>query len=190
MNIEVVKPKEKVSDKYSIQVYKFLTKNPCCLKVYYQAMHPIQVSCDENHEPVYEYKYFEFDINNFNIKDIYFSCQSQDLVSKYNEITGATLSRIISDSKNKYELYCYACGYSPRKYVDITSIFWSEYVKRGRCIWDRKHNGWLMDDDNRFTYANKNSRRCNWCGEWQHRKINKKVRIERKEIWVGEVSND
>lgn len=187
MNIETIKPKGKESDKFSIQLYKFIAKNPKYLKVYYQAIHAIQTSCrDENHEPVYEYKYLDFDINNFSIRDIYFSCQPQDFISKNNEIIGATLSRIISDSKNKYEISCYTCGYSPREYVDITDLFWSQYVKKGRCLWDKTHNGWLMNDGNRFTYINKNSRRCNWCGEWQCREIYKKVKIERREAWVGE----
>lgn len=185
LDIKQVKPKGKQSDKYSIQLYRYLNRKELkCDQVYYQSMHPVQIGCDENHEPITEYREGPFDINNFDLCDIFLSYQPACYVEERDEISGTNLQTILGSRKDKYELYCYVCGLSPRKYLDISEVFWNEYIKRGRCIWDRKHNRCLQDDEDRFTYVGNNSRRCNWCGEWQHREIHKNVKIERKEIWI------
>ncbi|MCA1021474.1 hypothetical protein [Halobacillus litoralis] len=69
--------------------------------------------------------------------------------------------------------------------VDITDWFFETYIKDGRCIFDRDHNKWLSGDESRFTKVN-NTRKCNWCGEWQEKQIVKVQKIDRKEIWVSQ----
>lgn len=47
------------------------------------------------------------------------------------------------------------------------------------------HNGWYQDDYNtRFTYLDDKTRKCNWCGQVQHKRIEEMVR--KKEIWEEE----
>ena len=184
LDVKQIKPKGNKSDKYSIQLYHFLLRieERRCDKVYYQAMHPVQVGCDENHEPINEYQEVPFNINNFNIGDIYLSYQQENYINERNEITGVSLQSVLGDRKNKYEMFCYVCGYAPRKYIDISDVFWNEYIKHGRCIWDRQHTGWLKDDEGRFTYLDEDNRRCNWCGAEQHKEI--KTVTKTQEIWI------
>jgi len=61
-------------------------------------------------------------------------------------------------------------------------LFFKTYIKDGRCIFDREHNGWWKGGDNRFTYIN-STRRCNWCGEWQRKRIEKEVKIKQRVVW-------
>lgn len=77
----------------------------------------------------------------------------------------------------------FALPWKKEELTNITDWFFDTYERDGRCIFDREHNGWWRGSDNRFTYIN-NTRRCNWCGEWHIKEIEKKVKIERKVKWI------
>lgn len=64
------------------------------------------------------------------------------------------------------------------EYEDITKTFMDEYIRSGRCVWDKAHNGWLQGSKDRFTYTNENERVCNWCGEVQRKKEVMKIDYE------------
>lgn len=68
-------------------------------------------------------------------------------------------------------------------YEEITDKFFKHYKKLGRCYFDPSHNAWWRNEDERFTVINKNSKRCNWCGHFLHREVNKIITIQRKEVW-------
>lgn len=67
--------------------------------------------------------------------------------------------------------------------IDITKWFLDTYEKDGRCIFDREHYKRMLGAEGRFTYIN-NTRRCNWCGQWQHKQIKKVQTIERVVNWI------
>lgn len=58
----------------------------------------------------------------------------------------------------------------------------SEYQRVGRCLLIPHDFVWCEGEDTRFTYVN-NTRKCNWCGLWQHRELHKVVEREIKEEW-------
>lgn len=162
-----IKPKVKgISDKYSWNLYKWLKKTKCKkLTVWF------------NTKSAWDGSKLEFDKNNIKIGQIWIG-----FVDK-GWLHGSSLNSILNGNFQEW-----ANPWMAKSHIDITEWFWKEYIKDGRCIWDRNHDGWLAYDKNRFTYVNKNSRKCNWCGEWQHRKIEKETIIKRHEIWKSEVT--
>lgn len=97
---------------------------------------------------------------------------------RLGEIMGMSANQII-------DFVCYDFSLNPNHLVDITEWFWNEYVKSGRCIFDREHNGWWQGDQERYTQINKNSRKCKWCNQYQKRSIRKVVSIKREEVWTA-----
>jgi hypothetical protein len=181
--LKQIKPKIKgESDKYSWQLYEFLRKNYNRFgipNVYYIQT---QDSWDSKEEKAI-YVDRPFDENDSRLNYIWIGDNHRD-----GWYYGNKLSNILGCSREKYTVF--ACPYfNNRIIINITEWFWNEYLKIGRCIWDRSHHGWLVNDDKRFIYVNKNSRKCQWCGLWQHREIEKRVKIERKEVWKDDTSN-
>lgn len=60
--------------------------------------------------------------------------------------------------------------------------WFEKYQKIGRCLLIAHNHAWYEGEDTRFTYVN-NTRRCNWCGQWQHKELRKVVKREIKEQW-------
>lgn len=164
MNYKDCKPKdEKVSDKYSSNLYKFLKKyKDTYSKVYF---YPI------NNWDGSEVK---FDINNLATEQVYIGKVVDD------DIIGKSLMNIITGQK----IYAVSCYYNAKNdWIDITEEFWTRYKDIGRCLFIR-HNGWYQDDYNtRFEYLDDSTRKCNWCSKIQHKRIEEK--ILHKEIWEG-----
>ena len=180
MNASIIqfKPKRSgQSDKYSWQLFIFLLKNRNRFdglpKVYYCQT---QNKYMPGEEVFNTFEEVPFDKNDFNPRYIYIGCKREGWYS------AGRLSSILGCSAEKYTVWAIN-WLENMTVIDITDWFWPEYLKVGRCIWDRSHDGWLADDDERFTQINRNSRRCNWCGKHLHRKIEKRVKLERKEIW-------
>jgi hypothetical protein len=178
--INQFKPKIKgISDKYSCQLYEYLRRNYGRFQglpnVYY-----IQTQDRWNSElEMAEQIEVPFDSIDLKIGHIFVGENNRDGWYSANR-----LSNILGDSKEKYTIFAIP-WFKNKTVIDITDWFWDEYRRIGRCVWDRPHIGWLMDDDERFVYINKNSRKCQWCGEWQHREIEKRVKIERKPVWIA-----
>lgn len=89
---------------------------------------------------------------------------------------GARLSSILCE-----DFQTWAFGFGD-KVTDITDEFWKLYEQIGRCTFDRDHRMHFINDDDRYTMIG-STRRCNWCGQWHERKLEKQVRIERREVW-------
>lgn len=182
MEIKQIKPVGKKSDKYSINLYKYLKRNPEYTNVYYQSMHK---------ETSKDTKYIEqlFNINSFNINDIYLSCYPEWYIERDGLITGRRLISVLRGGRDMYENYAIGSSVSC-KYVDITDVFWDKYIKIGRCIWDKSHDGWLQDDENRFEYIDEDNRKCNWCGEIQHRETKEEKIVRKYNIWITDTTKN
>lgn len=98
------------------------------------------------------------------------------------EYIGMSIHGIMDGTRNSLGDYCLYQD----QLIDITEWFFKEYLKIGRCIFDREHKGWWQGGDTRFTVINKSSRRCNWCGKHFHREIQKEIKVIRHETWVME----
>ncbi len=97
-------------------------------------------------------------------------------------IHGHTLRELVQDR-------CGAIGWAiplgVGGYREITQELWATYLLIGRCAWDRHHFDFMRNNEHRFTLVG-TTRRCNWCGEWQHLVVKKHVRIARDRVWVPE----
>lgn len=163
-NVKQIKPEVKgESDKYSWNLYSWMNKykNYESLKVYYT----------DN----------EFDLEDFDNYKVLIGCKIQNT----NDILGNRLTEIIRNGIKKTDCYCFCAfgGFDTKTFIDITDIFWKNYIQKGRCFLFGHDDVWLLGDKNRYTYVGKSSRRCNWCGRWEHREILKETIIKRKEIW-------
>lgn len=167
-NVKQIKPKvAKISDKYSWNIYSYLNrhKKDQNLRVYYINN--------------------QFDPYNMDLSKVLIGfkvCQSNDYI-------GNTLNQIVREGNRNITTFCFCKfgGFNTDEFINITEIFIKEYLERGRCFLFKHDNIWLLGDENRYTYISNNSRRCNWCGRWEYRKIEKVVTIERKEKWRGEI---
>jgi hypothetical protein len=170
-DINKIKPKVKgQSDKYSWNLYKFLHKQINQKEIGKYVLKQIKVYW--LHHSRWDGEYLEFNPNELDIRQI--------IISPFGGTrTGYFLSQILLEGKNE----CFALPYEDDELTDITEWFFKTYEKDGRCMFDREHNGWLLGDENRFTYVN-NTRKCSWCGKWQHKEIKKVQTIKRKEVWV------
>lgn len=97
-------------------------------------------------------------------------------------IIGARLSRILIR-----EMKTYAFPMPRGGVIEITDQFWREYERDGRCAFDRAHSVPFTDSGNRYTVVG-TSRRCNWCGAWHESHIEKRVQIERVQVWSPQPS--
>lgn len=168
MNLNKIKPKVKgESDKYSWNLYKFLTKiikerktTADSIKIYW------------NTYSTWDGEYLPFN------ESIDFG--RQVIISPYGDrSTGYILSTVLREGRCDR----FAIPLQWQNSVDITEWFFNTYEEIGRCIFDKDHRRWMQYTDGRYTYVN-NTRRCNWCGEWHHKEVKKKVKIDRQVVWT------
>lgn len=170
MDINRIKPKTKnLSDKYSWQLYSFLNnlykdkiegkyiKNQ--LKIYW------------NTKSRWDGEYVDYLTGDLSTRQIFISSLGGTTV-------GYFMSEVISDKKPEN----YWIKPFESHLIDITEWFWKEYENKGRCLFYGHSNIWLKGDEDRYTVVN-NTRRCEWCGEWQHKTIEVTKRVDRKVVW-------
>jgi len=163
IDINLIKPQiKKESDKFSWGLYKCLKKNKNYSKVFFSTWNPMNGSK------------VELDWDNLNISNIIIGFGD----AEKRRVSGERLRNIVSGTTMEY---CF--DYTPREFIDITDEFWERYQKIGRCLLFPHHKKfWLQGEKNRYTYVN-GTRKCNWCGKWQKKHIEKKTAIERLEVW-------
>lgn len=167
VELNQIKPKEKgVSDKYSWQLYNYFKKNKFNIN-------SVKVIFDNS--SWFDSSYVEFNKEDLNTMQIWIG-----YVDSEGWILGNSLNSIIGSSNKKYMQWANP-WVKQHEHIDITEWFWNEYIKIGRCIWDKPHNGWLMDDKERFEYIDEDTRKCNWCGLIQHKSIREE--IKKFEVW-------
>lgn len=156
------KPKKKgVSDKFSWNLYRFLREYPNAKIMLYKKDHTGDIK--------------EFDPNGFQGTYHFFGMIGELVGARFVDIMRAGPSA-------KIQLYAFS-WWGDANFIDVTDWFFSEYERRGRCLFDKEHSSWWAGEEGRFTYINSHSRRCNWCGAWQKMRIEKRVRLERKKVW-------
>ena len=85
------------------------------------------------------------------------------------------LSILWDDKAQEYSLGIYGELKEVPKYFE-------KYQRIGRCLMISHDQPWVPGGEHRFTVVN-NTRRCNWCGKWQHKKIHKKTVVVREDKW-------
>lgn len=171
INIEKIKPKVKgESDKYSWNLYNFLQRKfKGDIGRYVQK----QLEIHWLHNSRWDGSFLEFNPEDIRVNQLLIIPLGKNHGRSFFE-----LSTILREGKATE----FSLPYSWET-TDITKWFTETYIRDGRCIFDRNHNSWLRNTENRFTYVN-NTRKCNWCGEWHKKEIHKQVKIERKEVWI------
>lgn len=175
LDLRKIKPEVKgQSDKYSWNLYKFLHK--LCSNKDEGKYIKNQLEIHWLHHSRWDGEYLDFDQEKLNL--------SQVLILPLGLENGRSfysMSSVMTQGRaERFHL-----PWKKEELTDITEWFFSTYERDGRCIFDREHNGWMLGSDGRFTYVN-NTRKCNWCGQWQHKEIHKEVKIKRKEVWIAQ----
>ena len=164
INSNLFKPKKRgESDKYSWNIYRYLKENNVVKVMYYT-------------KSIIDGNNVEFNHKSVKMPQMFFM-----IAGEHSGTRADILMR--KGSSSKLETYSFIL-YSQECFLDITDWFIKEYQRIGRCIFDSGHCGWWRGEEGRFTKINKNSRRCNWCGKYQHRNIVKKVELTRREVWA------
>lgn len=87
-------------------------------------------------------------------------------------IDGDFIGSRICYGSEKVEVFCYIHLFEE----EITEeIKWEEYERVGTCA--------LTDLRHRWIYANRNSRKCKYCGKWERKAVKTVKKIERFELW-------
>jgi len=164
INIQTVKPQTKKSDKYSYQLYNFIKKHPRCDKVYYIASHEnYDVEADK-----VTYDEVPFDESKINPYYIWIGHKNEDESYEDGKIvnwySGNNLYTILGCGKCKYTEFANP-WLTGKHVVEITDWFWDNYSKLGRCLWDGSHQRFMTNEEERYTYIDDNTRKCNWCGK-------------------------
>lgn len=173
--LDKIKPNDiKISDKYSSNLYKFIKKKGYS-NVYFVTRDSIKSKESR-----------ELDWNNINMGDIIigsnimkdtFELKNKKVID-FGQVIGKPLSSIVWGNKLYQDgAYCvFGHSYINRDWIDITDEFWNKYIEIGRCLFIR-HDGCCQDDNNtRFTYIDENTRKCNWCGKIENKRIEKIVK--------------
>lgn len=158
MDLILIKPKVKnESDKYSWNLYKYLKKYPNS-RVYYNKFNSFT---DERQV---------YNKNKLTKNDVLIGRNSG------NSIIGFTLSMLLMKVPSMQ--FWYQNAYDT--HIDITEEFIRDYIEIGRCLFDQSHDGWLRNNDNRFTYLEEDLRKCNWCGIEQHKEVEEVIKYVEK----------
>lgn len=83
-------------------------------------------------------------------------------------------SRIYYGSE-KVETFCFVK--TPETDV-VAEVKWHEYERIGGCALTEWHHKWI--------YANKQTRKCRYCGRWERKVIKTVKTVERRTLWESE----
>lgn len=165
MMISRVKPEGNRSDKYSINLYRFLKDNQDCDRVFVSRCNRLTGA------PV-----------NFDFSD---PCAADIYIGRMDEkwFIGKCLSSILCGGSG----YKRAFAYMPNSNIvksleDVTDWFYTHYQRQGRALWDASGTMSMIDDGGRWTCVG-NTRRCNWSGRWYYSEVEKRQKTNRVKVW-------
>lgn len=183
IDLKDIKPKNlKESDKYSVNLYKFLKKT---------GYNHVYIDLNKGTLEKPNIISFEWDKDNVIDYDIYIGSNiMDDIIYNEDNTKSLNLGQVIAkplwsilQGNKLYQTGCYcAFGhyYVKRDFLEITDEFWNRYKDIGRCLF-LKHEKVCLGDENRFTQINALYRKCNWCGKIQEKHI--KEKIIKQEVW-------
>lgn len=163
-----IKPGGNRSDKYSINLYRFVRKNSWLRGVF------------ASQWSQWDGSFVEFDRENVRLSEVYIGCRDDD-----GWLTGASLSSILCGGSGYLQAACFMPSKNNTFYsnmIETTDWFWPEYQRIGRSLWDLQGKLHMLDDDDRWAYVGA-TRRDNWSGRWQKRQIVKEQKTHRHEVW-------
>lgn len=167
------KPKKSgINDKYSWNIYRYLRDR---VKERYDLRIKFYTKSRFDGQKV------NFDHSSLNSAQVYI------MTSDENRSGTTALELMRKGSRAELETYSF-CLFNPNDFIDITDWFLKNYQQYGRCLFDLKHCGWWADAEERYTKINKNSMRCNWCGQYLIRKIKTIKTIKREKVWEVKTS--
>lgn len=70
--------------------------------------------------------------------------------------------------------------------TEVLPNFWPEYIKDGRCAFDREHKQSFVGDEGRFLLGEYRNRTCLWCGQVQHQEVTEKITYVKE--WINAAS--
>ena len=154
MDLKLIKPKHnKVSDKYSWNLYEYLNKYKGNFKVYYS-----KINAFTEKEHTY---------NKESLVKIDTIISIGESSGDRNSVIGCRLDEIL----RKVPKMDYYYGNLNGDYIDITQEFIQDYIDIGRCLFDTGHTAWMRGDEDRFAYESEDIRKCNWCNLKQFKHI-------------------
>ena len=95
----------------------------------------------------------------------------------HDGVSGKELMSILRESRRGTEFW-----FDDYWKLKEDESFFNEYQRIGRCLMIPHDYQWYIGEEHRFTRIG-NTRRCNWCGKWEHMTIHKKTKITREEVW-------
>lgn len=98
-------------------------------------------------------------------------------------VTGARIWHVLIATRRPEDCTAVYVGHLYADCEDITEVFWREYIRKGRCALDPEHERYFQGDEDRFSMI-ASARRCNWCGLWFRKEVEKVVEIKRITHWV------
>jgi hypothetical protein len=174
VNINLIKPKNlKIDDKYSVKLYKLFKSferkpyyKPENIKVYFTCC-----------EMGWSSEFIPFEENIHKTKGIL----RKIIINPYGSPkSGYILTSVLR--KNNPEHFSFMM-HDTSKFIDVTEWFFKNYVKLGRCFFDKYHYGFDNKYEDRYHIINANHRKCKYCGEHFKREIKKRVEIKRDVVW-------
>ncbi|WEG18649.1 hypothetical protein PQ478_09220 [Alkalihalophilus pseudofirmus] len=176
-DLKLIKPKVKgESDKYSWNLYKYLHKITSTRHEGKYIKNQLEVHWLRHSR--FDGEHIEFDQH-----DLRHFMVGQVIIFPFG--LGKSHLNFMNSVLSKGRCENFANVWNKESFTDITDWFFETYLKDGRCIFDREHNMWMTNTDDRYYQINSNNRKCKWCGEHQHREIEKRVEINRIENWVS-----
>lgn len=152
--LKSIKPKnEHVSDKYSSRIYKYLKKHK---------NKDMLVFCDFPNDIPIDYR--------------------QIVIGQFlnGDFIGVHFSQLINSSIHLNSIDCCFSADDYKQKKDISSVWFENYFKIGRCLYIPHTLSWIEGIDNRFSKDShlEDERTCSWCGKIEHKKSKIITRIE------------
>lgn len=91
-----------------------------------------------------------------------------------NWFHGSTVRQVCTTGAPRHD-WAYGPCHRVGEWVEVTDWFWTEYQRIGRCLFYKY--------EHKFVEINRNSRKCEYCGKHERRKVETIKKVERKEVW-------
>lgn len=91
-----------------------------------------------------------------------------------DHFVGSKMSTICTERASTQDWAFYG-GHNVSNWLDITSWFWENYERHGRCMFYNSVHSWII--------INRNSRKCEYCGKHERRTVETVKTVKRYVKW-------